>query len=114
VSRLVTEVEIGPFDYEWEQRAYDAASRVLDCRMHFDVPDEASGGVLELRDAFTYRFRLWGVDELRELLLQAGFADAQLWRHTYDAAKGEQGVFLGPVEAIADEDRWTAYVVALR
>ncbi|MCB9633167.1 MAG: class I SAM-dependent methyltransferase [Sandaracinus sp.] len=110
--RMEDEVAIPPFDYLWEHRSYDAVSDVLDCRIHFelDAPKDEEPHVL--RDAFCYRFRLWGLAELREALLESGFSDAQVWRHTYDPALGDDGVFLGPVDALPDLGQWTAYVVA--
>lgn len=105
---------LAPFDYLWEQRAWDAVTQVLDCRMHFAL--DAADGVppREVRDAFRYRFRLWGLAEMREAMLDAGFSEVQIWRHTWDAARGEDGLFLGAVDALEEAERWTAYVVALR
>lgn len=94
------------FEYQWEQRAYDAVTAQVDCRIHF--AGCAGGG---LRDAFRYRYRLWTLPELVEIAREAGFGDVQVWRHTYEPAAG---VFLGPVERLEAEDRWTAYLVARR
>jgi SAM-dependent methyltransferase len=109
--RLSSEKAIAPFEYEWEHRSYDAVSGRLDCRIHFSVSDEA-GAIRELRDAFTYDFRLWGIPEFKEAVREAGFADVQVWRHTYDASRGAAGVFLGSVDSIGNEAAWTAYIVA--
>lgn len=108
--RLSTERGIAPFDYQWEVRAFDPTTRALECRIHFVVDGR------ELRDAFSYQWQLWSIDELLAACKTAGFASAQLWRHTYDPAKGAAGVFLGPVEASAVESlpQWTAYIVAAR
>src|SRR6185436_11337262 len=58
--RLTGEQEIPAFDYLWEVRSYDRASARLDCRIHFAVPDPAAPErTLELRDAFSYDWRLW-------------------------------------------------------
>lgn len=110
--RLACEAPIAPFDYVWEHRSYDAVTDVLDCRIHFELDDPEGGASRVVRDAFAYRFRLWGLAELCEAFRDAGFADARPWRHTYDPALGEDGVFLGPVDALADKPQWTAYVVA--
>lgn len=113
--RLPAEAAIPPFEYHWEQRSYDAASARLDCRIHFAVPDsDAPSGRREIRDAFRYDWRLWNLPELIGSLLEAGFGDVQVWRHTHDPSKGAAGVFLGQVPASDVErlDHWTAYVVA--
>lgn len=115
--RLASEAAIPPFEYLWEQRHVDERSRQLDCRIHFRIPNPAGhGGAVELRDAFRYDWRLWSVAELVAGLRDAGFEDVQVWRHTYDPARGAAGVFLGAVapEVLESLDLWTAYIVASR
>jgi SAM-dependent methyltransferase len=113
--RLAAEAAIPPFDYEWEQRHVDVQTRSIDCRIHFGVPDPPRpGATLELRDAFRYEWRLWSLAELIEALNGAGFDDVQVWRHTFDPARGAAGVFLGavPLQVFDTLELWTAYVVA--
>jgi SAM-dependent methyltransferase len=115
--RLPTEVAVPPFEYIWEQRSYDVDSASLDCRIHFNIPDpDSPGGVREIRDAFRYDWRLWPLQELIRELHAAGFDNVQVWRHTYDPAKGRAGLFLGPlpVSEVEALDHWTAYIVARR
>jgi SAM-dependent methyltransferase len=115
--RVSTESPIPNFEYLWEVRSFDHTSQRLDCRIHFAVPDQsAPGGTREVRDAFTYDWRLWSVTELIGACVEAGFSSAQLWRHTYDASKGTDGVFLGSVEpdSLPADEKWSAYIVACR
>jgi len=115
--RLSTESPIPAFEYLWEVRSYDRASRRLDCRIHFVVPDpSAPDRTREVRDAFSYDWRLWSVHELVAACAQAGFSDVQVWRHTYDSTKGADGVFLGCVEpaSLPAFEKWSAYIVACR
>ena len=115
--RLPTEPPFPEFDYVWEVRSFEPASRRIDCRIHFEVPGSvASGHSREVRDAFRYDWRLWSVAELAEACARAGFSDVQVWRHTYDPSKGADGVFLGPIapEGLLELDRWSAYLVAGR
>ena len=117
LSRLSTEAPIPAFEYLWEVRSFDHTSQRLDCCIHFVVPDaSAPGGSREVRDAFTYDWRLWSVPEIVGACIQAGFSSAQLWRHTYDPSKGAAGVFLGPVEpdSLPVTEKWSAYIVACR
>jgi SAM-dependent methyltransferase len=102
-----------PFEYQWEQRAYDAVANRLDCRIHFIVGD-GEGNATTIENAFQYDWRLWTLPELTGLMHEAGFADAQVWRHTYDASRGKDGVFLGRVARIENLDTWLAYVIAAR
>jgi SAM-dependent methyltransferase len=113
--RLPSEPPISAFEYLWEVRSYDPASERIDCRIHFARPDpEAPAQNHEIRDAFTYDWRLWSVDALVAACARAGFSDVQVWRHTYDASKGAAGVFLGSVEpeSLLALESWTAYIVA--
>lgn len=97
-----------PFEYEWEQGAYDALTAIVDCRIHFANAGPARATV---RDAFQYRYRMWSLPELIEIAREAGFRDVQVWQHTHDA---EAGVCLGPVTRLEAAERWTAYLVAAR
>jgi len=115
--RLSTESPLPAFDYLWEVRSYDRVSHRLDCRIHFVVPDpSAPSRTREMRDAFTYDWRLWSVHDLVGACVQAGFSDAQVWRHTCDSTKGAGGVFLGRVEpdCLPTLEKWSAYIVACR
>jgi SAM-dependent methyltransferase len=115
--RLPGEAPIPAFEYLWEVRSHDQESQRLDCRIHFTAPDPAaSGRMQEIRDAFSYEWRLWSVEELFRVCAETGFSTVQVWRHTYDPSKGEAGVFLGSVEpdSLLELDHWTAYIVAGR
>jgi SAM-dependent methyltransferase len=112
--RLNTERPVAPFRSHWQCEGLDAGTRRIRCRLHFEVFDAgAPGGRQHLRDAFVYDWRLWTPAELGGAMLEAGFARAQTWRHTYDPARGAEGVFLGPVEAFDEPASWTAYVVGV-
>ncbi len=108
--RLPGDRAVAPFDYLWEVCRAGSSSGHVDCAIHFDL------GGRELRDAFVYAWRLWSPRDILAACAEAGFARAQLWRHTYDPARGAQGVFLVAVapEAVDALPRWTAYVVAQR
>ncbi len=113
--RLPSEAAIPAFEYLWEVRSHDGER--LDCRIHFSVPDPvAPGRTCELRDAFTYDWRHWSVQEILEMCSGVGFSDVQVWRHTYDPSAGTAGVFLGSVQpdSFLALESWTAYIVACR
>ncbi len=118
--RIVPRPEAGSsapaaFDYEWEQRSFEAGQARLDCRIHFVVDDpDVPGGSRRIDDAFRYDWRLWTLPEIRECLLAAGFGDVQIWRHTATAKTDGTKVFLGAVDAIENLDLWLAYVVGIR
>lgn len=57
--------------------------------MHFRV--ERDGVIVaSIEDAFVYRWRLWSVPELREAMLEAGFASTEVREDLHkDAPAGE-------------------------
>jgi len=66
--------------YTWEQREADALTAMVTAAIHFRVV--ADGEVIaELPDAFVYRWRLWSIPELREAMLESGFASTEVHQH---------------------------------
>lgn len=62
------------FTYIWDQHSYNPITGDMVCKIHFTFPDGT-----EMRDAFTYEWRLWTLPEVRELLVEAGFEDVAVW-----------------------------------
>lgn len=75
--------EIPGFTYEWEQQP--VAPHRVRCALHFAWPD----GTRKPR-AFRYEWRLWSLDELRELLHANGFNAVELWLHDTSAPSGRR------------------------
>ena len=106
---------LAPFEYEWEQRSFEAIHSRLDCRIHFVVDDPGVPGARHrIENAFRYDWRLWTLPELRECLVAAGFREVQVWRHTATDSNGKTEVFLGPVDVLENLDLWLVYVVGIR
>jgi hypothetical protein len=72
--------------YTWEQRAADPASGMVVNAMHFLV-ERGGEVVLDMPDAFAYRWRLWALPELRDALRESGFRSFDL----YDELPGTDG-----------------------
>jgi len=73
--------------YVWEQREADPFTARVVCAMHFRL--ERDGEVFQsIEDAFVYRWRLWSVPELREAMLEAGFA----WTEVRSDLYGDPGI----------------------
>jgi SAM-dependent methyltransferase len=92
------------FDYQWQQVSFDPITHRIVCHIHFKF---ANGSTL--RQAFVYDWRMWTLPELRDLLLEAGFAQVDIY------FESEEG-FIHEVEAdeVAQCDSWVAYLVAIR
>jgi len=56
------------FDYVWDQDKYYPITSEVDCKIHFRFPDGT-----EMKDAYVYTWRLWGLKEIQELLDEAGY-----------------------------------------
>jgi hypothetical protein len=63
--------------------------------------------------AFSYRWRLWTIPEIRELLDEAGFRKSEVYSESTDRRTGRgNGVFR--VRESADSDPgWIGYIAAL-
>lgn len=92
-----------PFDYTWEQRAYDPVTCQIDCRIHFRLDDDT-----ELKDCFVYHWRLWTPREITQLVQEAGFTTSELWCDDPD----QPGRYTVMAQEPAEED-WVGYVVLM-
>jgi SAM-dependent methyltransferase len=94
------------FTYIWEQAEYDPISSHFLCHITFQFRDGS-----KLRRAFTYDWRLWQLQELRELLLEAGFAQVEAWWEGEDEDGEANGIFHRVTKAKNDPG-WNTYLVA--
>ena len=82
--------------YEFEQREADALTgRVVDA-LHFSAKPRG-GRSVRLRDAFVYDWRLWSPAELRDALLEAGFARVEFHSRFEHARDGGGRVHVRPL-----------------
>ncbi|HYC01235.1 MAG TPA: class I SAM-dependent methyltransferase [Candidatus Limnocylindrales bacterium] len=95
------------FRYVWHQISFDPITHHCRYAIHFRFKDGS-----ELKNAFTYEWRLWTLPELRELLLEAGFKGADVYWEMTDRKTGEgNGVYRKREHGDADP-AWVAYLVA--
>jgi hypothetical protein len=102
----------GGFTYVWDQARYLPGTAEYDCHIHFRFRDGS-----EIRRAFSYRWRLWTLPELRDLLFEAGFRRVEAWfeqTQASDAAGHGNGSFRldETGESARDCAAWIAYLVA--
>lgn len=96
------------FTYIWEQGAFDPISHRMECHIHFAFPDGS-----ELRNAFNYEWRLWGIPEIRDLLHEAGFSRSTVYWQGWDKNGEADGDFKPATSAEADAG-WICYIAAER
>ena len=82
--------------YTWEQRDADPLTGMVTDVLHFRV--EVGGVIHEaFFDAFVYRWRLWSVPELRDAMLEAGFARTDVYAKLPGAVDTEGNAYISPV-----------------
>ncbi len=99
--------EYEDFTYVWDQDRFDPITHSATCLIHFEFPDGS-----EIRDAFRYRWRLWSIPELRDLLHEVGFRETTVyWEGTEKRTNEPNGVYR-PRKHAEDDPAWVAYITA--
>jgi len=101
------ETSHGKFKYVWDHIDFDPVSHHCRYAIHFRFKDGS-----ELKNAFTYDWRLWSLPELRELLAEAGFSSSDVFWEATDKKTGDgNGVYRRRARGDADP-AWVVYLVA--
>ena len=106
---LEERTEYDDFTYVWDQASFDPIGHHMTCLIHFEFPDGS-----EMKNAFTYHWRLWTLPEIRELLLEAGFSTATIYWEGTDEETGEGDGIYSPAETGDADAGWICYIVARR
>jgi hypothetical protein len=96
----------GRFTYIWEQASYEPVTGTMDCYIHFAFPDGS-----RMERAFSYRWRLWTLPEIRELLDEAGFRRVQVYWQGWDEDGEPDGDFQ-PTDSGEPDAGWICYLTA--
>jgi len=94
------------FTYVWHQAEFHPVTNHMQCYIHFKFKDGS-----KLKRAFSYAWRLWTAPEIRDLLLEAGFANVTVYWEGEDEDGEGDGVFTPNDKGEADL-AWRAYIVA--
>lgn len=94
------------FTYVWDQQSYDPVTGHMVCHIHFHFKDGS-----KLKKAFTYEWRLYGLPELHDILLDAGFANVTVYLQGWDENDEPDGNFLPATQGDADPG-WIAMISA--
>ena len=98
----------GRFTYIWEQSDYNPIDGTMSCHIHFRFADGSS-----IEPAFSYRWRLWTLPEIRDLLTEAGFSRITCYWQGWDE-NGEPDGRFEPAETADADAAWIAYISAER
>ena len=85
------------FTYVWEQASYDPITGHMVCHIHFNFNDGS-----KIKKAFTYEWRLYGLPEIREILLDAGFSNVTFYWQGWDEDEERDGNFVPATSGDAD------------
>lgn len=94
------------FTYIWDQAEYEPVTGRMLCHIHFKFADGS-----RIKKAFTYDWRLYSLPELRDILLEAGFAKVRVYWEGEDEDGEPDGEYRESATGDADP-AWVCYVVA--
>jgi SAM-dependent methyltransferase len=97
------------YKYVWEQTRFDPITHACEYFIHFRFPD---GSALE--KAFHYRWRLWTIPEIRELLAEAGFRRADVYWEDTDRRTGRGNDVYRRREHASSDAAWVCYIVGVK
>ncbi len=101
--------ELDGFNYEWEQASFNPVTNLMQCYIHFGFKDKS-----RLDRAYSYRWRLWGAAEIRDLLSEAGFSASHMYLQAFDPETDEPLDDYICTDECEDHACWLGYIVALR
>ena len=105
-SRECQDEDGNDFTYIWEQASFNPIDSTMNCHIHFEFPDES-----RMDRAFDYRWRLWTLPELREILYEAGFSKVDIYWEGTDEEKNEGNGIYTPSEIGDADPGWVCYIV---
>jgi len=100
--------KIPAFTYEWETSHFDVLTHDVTCHIHFEFSDGS-----RMDKAFTYKWRLWTLPEIREVLMEAGFKKVEIYTHGWKK-NGESDDIWRLRKHFENEDGWLAYIVGIK
>lgn len=94
------------FNYWWNVESFDALTHRMTCRLDYQRDGEAIR-----KNVFSYKWRLWGVPEITDILKESGFVDVHYWAEGTDVDGTGDGRYR-PVKSESDCEAWVCYIVA--
>jgi hypothetical protein len=106
-SRACQDEDGNDFTYIWDQASFNPIDSCMDCHIHFEFPDHS-----RIDKAFSYHWRLWTLPEIREILLEAGFSQVDVYWEGTDKINNEGNGIYTPSETGDADPGWVCYIVA--
>lgn len=107
--RTRTGERVPAFTYIWEQKSFNPIDYNLRAAIHFELDDGT-----ELRNAFKYDWRVWGLPEIDEALREAGFAEVHVYVQGWDDETNKAlSVFRRRVRFV-NQEAWLAFIIGVK
>lgn len=97
------------FRYTWHQRSFDPQYRRGLYSIHFEL---ANGK--KWKDAFVYDWRIWTIPEVRDVLLEVGFDDVQVYWEEDDPDEEGYPIYSRREQGDSEFDTWIVYIVGVK
>ena len=98
---------IKTFTYIWDLSYFNPVDRRATFHIHFQYPNNGP----YLKKAFSYEWRMWTIPELKDIMLEAGFADVNVFWEKEDKDGEGSGEFYLTTEE-ENDPTWIAYLAA--
>lgn len=95
------------FTYFWDQKYFDPLTNEAEFGIHFKIKNKM------YKNVFKYDWRMWTIPEVKEIMIEAGFKDVQIFWEGTDKNGGGNGIFKKVEEGEACLS-WIAYVVGVK
>jgi len=107
-----TEMDEVEANYIWEHKSFNPINNDILCHIHFEFPDGS-----RIDKAFTYDWRLWSLQELKELLLEAGYQEVRIFWEEFEEDEEDDDFMEGTGEfyeatVVENQESWQVYIVA--
>ena len=96
-----------PYVYTWDQQSFDPVTHSARYAIHFRVKGQKA-----INNAFTYDWRIWSIPEVKECLLEAGFARSLVYWETEH--RGRPTGEYAATEAGDNAYSWCSYLVGVK
>lgn len=95
--------------YYWDQKNFNPIRNEAKFAIHFQLGDSKK----QIKNVFTYDWRLWTLPELKDLMLEAGFKKTLVYWEGTDK-NGEGNDIYRPRETANDNEVWIAYIAGIK
>lgn len=98
--------KVPPFTYIWDQHDYNPITGEMQCYIHFKMRGR------KMNKAYSYKWRVWGLPEIRDILRDAGFPEVDVYTEGWDEAEDDTDGVFRKRKDFDHEGSYVAYLVA--